>query len=132
MNDNKALVGCGILLIGLLCLGCCGGCVAVSENTYSTGHRDGYVQKFSYKGIIWKNYEGEMALAGFHRKGEDGISNTWQFNAHDPEIIKQLEALHDDDHVRLYYRQVWAAMPWNGGTDYRIIKIENLKNKKEE
>ncbi|MFN5136170.1 MAG: hypothetical protein ACK5DG_12715, partial [Chitinophagaceae bacterium] len=31
--------------------------------TYTTGYRSGLLQKFSYKGTIFKTYEGEMILS---------------------------------------------------------------------
>lgn len=41
------------------------GCFALSNVEYSEGYREGTLQKLSNRGLIWKTWDGEVALWGF-------------------------------------------------------------------
>lgn len=98
-----------------------GSCVATRP--YSEGHRDGYVQKFSRKGIIRKSWEGDLALAGSARS--QAVGNVWHFTVSDPEVVKNIEFVNAGQLVRLHYDEyLWTI---NGETNYRITKVELLR-----
>ncbi len=130
-SNDDAIAGCfGItIIIMLLCVFMCTqfiGCDAV----YSDGFRDGNVQKFSYRGLIVKSWEGELALPGFRPAGTDGaISNVFAFSVTDDTIIKQLQELPPEAHVRLHYREVVLNAHMYHSTPYRITKVEVLNHK---
>ena len=44
---------------------------------YSKGTRAGVINKFSEKGIVWKTYEGQIALEGIVSTGESVGANVW-------------------------------------------------------
>jgi hypothetical protein len=114
----------------LLFLGC-GGMFVGCDATYSEGYRDGTIQKFSHKGMIFQSWEGELAQAGFKVKAAaNAESNAFEFSVDDPTIIAEIQNLKPDEHIRLHYRQVLKnASAWHS-TDYRITKIVRLENKK--
>ena len=73
--------------IALLLAGC---------GEYSDGVRIGTIQKFSYKGLVAKTWEGEMLLGGLKRKTSTDsngnsstsmVANIWAFTVEDPALI---------------------------------------------
>lgn len=107
---------------GLVCLAMAvgvGGCIV--NTPYSRGYRDGHVQKFSYKGIIRRSWEGDMALAGSARSAQ-ALGNVWHFTVTDNQIAKDIEHLNAGQLVRLHYVEWWWT--FNGETSYRITKVE--------
>lgn len=129
-NGRLGVNGCfGLVAIGIICLAC-GVCVIgwmTGGFQYADGFREGHVQKFSRKGIIWTTSEGEMALPGLRTVGAGDtqrITNTWEFSVADPELAKQIEGLHQSQLVRLHYRQYLCSPPWRGGTGYFVTKVE--------
>ena len=120
---QAALIGLGLLV----CFSCCGGCVVTDGPLYSEGHRDGRVQKFSYKGVFRKSHEGELALAGFKKNGDD-LGNVWEFSVEDGEkgVIEELDSLGADEPVRLHYHQKLWFSPFHYSTSYRVWKVERL------
>ena len=91
---------------------------------YSEGERIGYVTKFSYKGIIFKTYEGELQLGV---GTQASLQPPWQFSVTDEELIFKLhEAAHHGRRVKLTYSQ-WAVQPaWEGKSGYRVEEVELL------
>ena len=115
----------------IICINCAG--CAAGGFEFSEGFREGHVQKFSHKGIIWKTWEGEMALPGFKQVGtgdEAHMSNTFEFSVVDPQVQKEIQALHATEYVRLYYKQYFASPPTMGNSQYRIVKVEKLQEGK--
>ena len=43
--------------------------------TYSTGYRSGLLQKFSYKGTMFKTYEGEMILSSIRSNNNTTLAS---------------------------------------------------------
>lgn len=132
MNNHKTIICYGSIVVLLTIIGflfiMCSGWLTGGFH-YSDGYREGHVQKFSHKGIIWITYEGEMALRGLRTRGSGDdvkVSNTWEFSALDPEIIKQLHDIHEYELVRIHYDQYLFSPPWRGSTGYRITKIERI------
>jgi hypothetical protein len=132
-SDGSWIHGCAVVLVGLVVCGMCGGCGLgwlAGGVHYSDGFREGRLQKFSTKGIIWSTHEGELALPGMrtHGSGDDAqLSNTWEFSVRDPEIVKQITELHESDLVRLHYSQYLWSPPWKGSTGYFVTKVEKVK-----
>ncbi len=108
-----------LLLVALLAVsGCTSG--------YSDGYRVGQIQKFSRKGLIFKTYEGELALQGIKTKNEQ-VSSTFEFSVIDQSIIKAIDDLQAGTVIKVYYTQGYCAAPWNGNSSYYIYKIEIAK-----
>jgi len=115
---GMAVIGC--LLIG----GCCGGCMLVTDISYSDGERTGTITKFSHKGLIWKTYEGEMSLGGFRNQGDKGgvVANVWEFSVDkdNKEIIQQIEEAQRKGGT---YTQTLNPAPLKSATGYYVVKI---------
>ena len=117
-----------ILLWGLLIvvLGA-GAYIGACNITYSKGTRSGLLNKVSYKGVVWKTYEGELNMGSITTRNENGIiGNTWPFSVWKDDIYEQLQD-YQGQPVKLYYRQKFKAMPWQGKTDYFIYEVEIVK-----
>lgn len=100
------------------------GYVGACNITYSKGTRSGLLNKVSYKGVIWKTYEGELNMGSISTRNENGIiGNTWAFSVWKDDIYHQLQD-YQGQPVKLYYHQKYKAMPWQGKTDYFIYKVE--------
>jgi hypothetical protein len=123
----------GWLVIGggaaVLILLLCGGCVGLGNFEYSDGHRDGYVQKMSKKGVVWKTWEGELAMPGFagsKKQGQPDGGNVWAFSVENDDVAAELDKLEASQFVRLHYKEHLWALPWRGSTGYYVYKVERL------
>lgn len=94
--------------------------------TYSEGVRSGELIKFSYKGIIFKTYEGELS---------QGISGAqiFHFSVMDSQekVIADLKES-EGNYVKLTYIERYKTFPWWGDTRYFITEVQKknspLKN----
>ena len=95
----------------------------VCNFTYSEGTRIGYVMKISYKGFVFKTYEGTLNLA----TRSDLAVKTWDFSANSQ---KTYEAISNSEgsRVKLYYKQKVKVMPWQGKTPYIVYQVEKVKD----
>lgn len=111
-----AVVGAGLYVWG-------------SNWTYSDGTRAGTLIKLSRKGVVWKTYEGQLNLGGFQEGGNDGIvGNIWNFSVPKKRFYEKLRE-YEGQRVRLQYREVYNAMPWQGKTEYFVYDVELVKKK---
>ncbi len=114
----------GLLILGLLSAA---GFFLVSNYTYSKGARAGTLIKLSKKGVMFKTYEGQLNLGGFKTEGPEGITgNIWEFSVWKDDIYDELQD-YEGHQVKLYYREIIRAMPWQGKTNYFVYKIEPVK-----
>jgi hypothetical protein len=134
MDRTDKFTGCAVLGVLLLVVFFfCGGfafSVVTGGIEYSEGHRDGHVQKLSHRGMIWKNYEGQLVLPGIQLQSKDGattMGNIWSFTADNQETAAAIDSFTPDDLVRLYYHQLIYYPPWKGSTGYIVYKVEKLK-----
>ncbi|MFZ4426038.1 MAG: hypothetical protein ACOYOO_02655 [Saprospiraceae bacterium] len=111
-----------LLYMLLLASAALAGYFLVCNFTYSEGTRIGYVMKISYKGLLFKTYEGTLNLA----TRNDLAVKTWDFSANSR---KTYEALGNSEgsRVKLYYKQKLKVMPWQGKTEYLVYKVETVK-----
>ncbi|RME99115.1 MAG: 6-phosphogluconate dehydrogenase [Bacteroidetes bacterium] len=113
-----------LMLLGIaLLLGI--GYVWVCGWTYSDGTRAGELIKVTNKGMVFKTYEGQLNLGGFQSDPAGITGNVWDFSTTDKEVYQQLQKL-EGRKVKLYYRQRYKAMPWQGKTDYFVYKVEPI------
>ncbi len=108
------------------------GCVSGCNSGYSDGDRVGTISKFSRKGVIFKSWEGEMALGGFKTDKQSGqsIANIWTFHAKNSMANKVKDAMNTGKPVKLSYSQ-WLVNPIDQDSDYDITNVEvlNQENK---
>lgn len=104
---------------------------ACGEN-YSNGSRVGTVNKFSYKGLVMKSWEGEMNMGGFRNQTDSNgntavVANVFRFNVQSPEVVKKVQdAMTTGARVELVYRQ-WALSPMSQESDYTVIDVKPAK-----
>ena len=79
--------------------------------------REGYFQKFSRKGNIFKTYEGEFVLEGFGtrgaQRGNNFSANYFYFSVIDEQIADSLEKS-IGKMVKVHYTQYLRSLPWRG------------------
>lgn len=127
---NKSIVA-GVMAVALLIPQ-----VGLAWGDYSDGSRVGNLYKYSYKGIFWKNYSGEMNLGGVASDANGNtIANTWDFSLDKDhkhgENVSQLnatlnKALDDGKRVRVYYHQEIIVAPWRASSDYLVYKVQEI------
>jgi hypothetical protein len=122
--------GCAFLLvvIGIVAL-CVVGIIGWSNGGWvvSDGHREGYIQKFSHKGVVWHTWEGELSMKGWKAAGSNGASSSvFEFSVLDPDVVKEIDGLHEADEVRLYYKEYLMSPPWRGATGHFITRVEKV------
>lgn len=107
-------------------------CISACAPNYSEGERVGVVTKLSYKGLIWKSWEGSMNQGGtkevFDDKGNASVvPNAFDFNASDPAVIDKLkEAAKTGKRVELVYRQ-WFISPPNIENGRVIVAVKDAQ-----
>ena len=101
-------------------------CAVVGDDyTYSEGARSGVVTKFSQKGVLFKTYEGELAMDGFKANANSGLSNVFEFSVMDTSLVDDMEAARDSgQRVKIPYTQTLSHLPWKRDTDYKATGIE--------
>lgn len=106
-------------------------CNACNRVQYGDGVRAGMINKVSKKGVIWKTYEGQMALEGIAGSGGSLGANVWDFSidgkmkAKDQEDMAELliRYMSEGRKVKIEYNQQISPWPPRGNTDYYITKI---------
>jgi hypothetical protein len=91
--------------------------------TYSEGYRAGLLQKFSYRGNIFKTYEGEMILSSVESNRNVPLaSEKFYFSVKNPEMAKKMEQI-EGYMIVVHYRQKHGVLPWNGETPYFVDSV---------
>lgn len=92
--------------------------------TLSEGTRSGLLYKISKKGKIFKTYEGQLQLAGSTIVTK---ASTWDFSVKDAATYSQLQNL-EGRNLRVHYKELVNAFPWQGDTDYLVYKAEVIED----
>jgi hypothetical protein len=88
--------------------------------TYSEGYRSGLLQKFSYKGNIFKTYEGEIILSSIESNKNVALaSEKFLFSVTDVAVAKQLELMQGKA-VTVHYKEKHGRIFWRGETVYYV------------
>jgi hypothetical protein len=91
--------------------------------TYSEGNRSGLLQKFSYKGTIFKTYEGELILSSVKSNQDVSLaSEKWHFSVPGKELAEELLKL-EGTVVVLHYKEKNGVLPWRGETVYLVDSV---------
>lgn len=90
--------------------------------TYSEGSRTGTIIKMSKKGNIFKTYEGELHLDNSIVMSKASI---FKFSVKNETVYQDLIQV-EGKKVRVYYKEVIEAFPWQGETNYFIYKYDIL------
>ncbi len=91
--------------------------------TYSEGNRTGLLQKFSYKGTIFKTYEGELILSSIRSQTDVTIaSEKFYFSVRDKSTAGKLENL-QGHFVTVHYKMKNGVLPWQGDSPYLVDSV---------
>lgn len=106
-------LGIGIIIIALYF-------TAVYYLTYSEGYRSGQLVKVSYKGLVFKTWEGQLS---------QGVSDAqlFRFSIQDNEerVIKLLQD-YQGSNVRLKFKERYTTFVWWGDTKYFVVDVEKV------
>ena len=92
--------------------------------TYSEGYRAGLLQKISYKGNIFKTYEGEMILSSIQSNTNVAIaSEKFFFSVTDRAVALELEKVQGQS-VIVHYVEKNGALPWKGESAYFVDSLK--------
>lgn len=92
--------------------------------TYSEGYRAGLLQKISYKGNIFKTYEGEMILSSIQSNTNVAIaSEKFFFSVVDKAVALQLEKVQGES-VIVHYVEKNGTLPWKGESNYFVDSLK--------
>lgn len=117
-TSNRVLTG---VVVVVLCIA--GVAIQIATTPWSTGYRDGTIQKFSTKGFFRKSYEGDMATEGSRSAGS--VGNVFHFSVKDKAIAKQIENMPPFTKARLHYKEyMWTV---NVETNYLVYKVDELR-----
>lgn len=91
--------------------------------TYSEGNRTGLLQKFSYKGTIFKTYEGELILSSIRSQANVALaSEKFFFSVIDEATARKLENL-QGHFITVHYKMKNGTLPWRGDSKYLVDSV---------
>lgn len=91
--------------------------------TYSSGNRYGLLQKFSYKGNVFKTYEGEMILSSVRSNMNVPLaSEKFFFSVTKQGVADQLMNL-QGHYVTVHYQEKNGAIAWRGESRYVVDSV---------
>ena len=103
---------------------------------FGDGVKAGELNQFTYKGYVWKTYEGRLIQAGF--KGtvpKTGGTATIQsyifdFSVANEEIANELMRC-SGKNIEVHYKQYLGALPWRGMQKHVVDKIISVTTPEE-
>jgi hypothetical protein len=91
--------------------------------TFSEGNRSGLLQKFSYRGNVFKTYEGELVLSSVESNKNVALaSEKFFFSVQDQTLAGKLNNL-EGHNVVVHYRQKNGTLFWRGETEYIVDSV---------
>ena len=79
--------------------------------------------KISKKGKLFKTFEGQLQLAGSAIMNKE---SSFEFSVENAEVYNTMQSL-EGKNVRLHYKEMIDAFPWQGDTDYMVYRVEEVK-----
>ena len=86
---------------------------------FGDGVKAGELNQFTYKGYIWKTYEGKLIQAGFKGSAPKTGGNAtiqsyiFDFSVKDEEVANELMRC-SGKNVELHYKEYLGTLPWRG------------------
>jgi hypothetical protein len=91
--------------------------------TFSEGNRAGLLQKFSYRGQIFKTWEGEMILSSVTSNQNVALaSEKFMFSVKDKNVAEKLSHL-EGNLITVHYQEKNGRLFWNGDTNYYVDSV---------
>jgi hypothetical protein len=96
---------------------------------YSKGFREGYVYKFSSKGVMFKTWEGILKTGFINFNNTSTPNEEWTFSAVDKGAIDALNKSGERVYLKLHYKQHFTKLFWRGDTKYFVYKVEVMEKR---
>jgi hypothetical protein len=91
--------------------------------TYSEGYRAGMLQKFSYRGTIFKTYEGELILSTVTSNKDVVLaSEKFFFTVSDKDIAQKFNQL-EGRLIVIHYTEKKGRLFWRGDTRFIVDSV---------
>jgi hypothetical protein len=90
--------------------------------SYSHGERAGFVQKFSKKGIVFKTWEGELAMVTL----PGVMPEKWAFTVRDDAVAARINALMGKRIALSYEQHVGVPTTIFGETGYFVTSVREV------
>jgi hypothetical protein len=95
--------------------------------TYSEGNRAGLLQKFSYRGNMFKTYEGELVMSSVSSSKDVTLaSEKFYFSVIDKNVAAKFNSL-EGHLVVLHYQQKNGVLPWRSETEYIVDSVRESR-----
>lgn len=95
--------------------------------TYSEGNRSGLLQKMSYRGNLFKTYEGELVMNSIISNNAVTIgSEKFLFSVADHTLGEQMKKF-EGQRVILHYKEKKNSLFWRGDTRYIVDSVSQVK-----
>ena len=124
-NFKKILIRIGLIAVALFIVVM----FFLNSANFSSGYRAGVPIKVSYKGILFKTWEGQLNVGGLANSAEGAIPSTWEFSIpkSNEEVRSQIEqAISEGRRVKLFYKEKYVKFFWKGDTKYFVYQVEIL------
>ena len=92
--------------------------IAALNWSYSTGERAGYVQKFSKKGVLFKTWEGELAMVNL----PGTTPEKFFFTVWEDSVAHSVNAMMGQQVVLTYDQHVGIPFSIFGETEYFVVR----------
>ena len=94
---------------------------------FGDGVKAGELNQFTYKGYVWKTYEGKIIQSGFRGKSSMNGGNAiesyiFDFSVKDEEVANELMRC-SGKFVELHYKEYLGTLPWRGMQKYVVDKV---------
>lgn len=97
---------------------------------FGDGVKAGELNQFTYKGYVWKTYEGRLIQAGFKGSGKATGGATiesfiFDFSVEDEKVAEKLMHL-SGKNVELHYKEYRGTLPWRGMQKHVVDSIVSV------
>lgn len=97
---------------------------------FGRGVKAGELNQFTYKGYVWKTYEGRLIQAGFKGSGKATGGATiesfiFDFSVEDEKVAEKLMHL-SGKNVELHYKEYRGTLPWRGMQKHVVDSIVSV------
>lgn len=91
---------------------------------FAEGVKAGELNRFTYKGYVFKTYEGRLIQAGYNSENAKGTiqSNEFEFSVDNENVADQLMRS-TGKMVELHYKEYKGALPWRGMSKFVVDSI---------
>lgn len=93
---------------------------------FGDGVKAGELNQFTYKGYVWKTYEGRLIQSGFKGNSKMGGASIesfiFDFSVADEEVANELMRCSGKT-VELHYKEYLGALPWRGVQKHIVDEV---------